>query len=165
MASMHLLAMPHSCLEQQNTFWWVVRELYTTWETFTQLCGKLCSKFHEWTHDRTNEHRNGRTERQKLYTPRHKYPDYNNPIRAFMPFLVTCQVWQISYQRGLRHHFFHHSRACNSKVTGQILPEFEPIQDLMPVLVTLSLMKIEFTVTEKEWRHHFLHYKSMGNNF
>ena len=29
----------------------------------------------------------------------------------------------------------------------------------------VSLMKIEFTVTEKKWRHHFLHYKSMGKNF
>ena len=26
-------------------------------------------------------------------------------------------------------------------------------------------MKIEFIVTEKKWRHHFLHYKSMGKDF
>ena len=26
-------------------------------------------------------------------------------------------------------------------------------------------MMIEFIVTEKKWRHHFLHYKSMGKNF
>ena len=31
-------------------------------------------------------------------------------------------------------------------------------------LLPVSLMKIEFIVTEKKWRHHFLHYKSMGKN-
>ena len=50
-----------------NAFWWVVHEIYPTWETCLQLCEKLCRKFHE--HDGcTNE----RTERRKLYTPRHK---------------------------------------------------------------------------------------------
>ena len=32
-------------------------------------------------------------------------------------------------------------------------------------LLPVSLMKIEFIVLEKKWRHHFLHYKSMGKNF
>ena len=42
-----------------------------------QLCEKLCRKFHE--HDgRTNKHTKGRTERRKLYTPRHKCQGYNN---------------------------------------------------------------------------------------
>ena len=30
-----------------NAFWWVVREIYPTWEIFTQLCEKRCRKFHE----------------------------------------------------------------------------------------------------------------------
>ena len=32
-------------------------------------------------------------------------------------------------------------------------------------LLPVSLMKIEFKATEKKWRHHFLHYRSMGKNF
>ena len=39
-----------------NAFWWVVLEIYPTWETFTQLYGKLCGKFHVCDgrmHDRT----------------------------------------------------------------------------------------------------------------
>ena len=32
----------------------------------------------------------------------------------------------------------------------------------MPVLVTVSLIEIEFKVTEKIWIHHFLQYKPMG---
>ena len=50
------------------------------------------------------------------------------------------QVWQISEQRWLRKAgdiiFFHRWKTCNTKVTGQIWPEFKPIQDFMPVLVT-----------------------------
>ena len=33
------------------------------------------------------------------------------------------------------HHFFHRSRARNSKMTGQIWPKFELVRDFMPVLV------------------------------
>ena len=39
-------------------------------------------------------------------------------------------------EKSWRHHFFHRSRACNSKMTGQIWPEFELLQDFKPVLVT-----------------------------
>ena len=31
-------------------------------------------------------------------------------------------------------------------------------------LLPVSLIKTEFIVTEKTWRHHFLNYKSMGKN-
>ena len=55
-------------------------------------------------------------------------------------------------EKSWSHHFFHRSRAaCNSKMTGQIRPEFELVRDFMPV----SLMKIELIVTKKRWRHHF----------
>ena len=72
-------------------------------------------------------------------------------------FFYACprylQVWQTSYQRWLRKArdiiCFHNSWACNSKVTGQIWPEFEPIQHFMSLL-PVSLMKIEFIVTDKE---------------
>ena len=47
---------------QMNAFWWVVREIYTTWETSTQLCENLCT----WrTHKRKNKHMNGRTGERK----------------------------------------------------------------------------------------------------
>ena len=59
-----------------NTFWWVVHEIYPTWETFTQLCEKLCGKFH--VRDVTYERTNRRTERRKLYNSRHKCRGYNN---------------------------------------------------------------------------------------
>ena len=49
---------------------WLV-EIYPTWETCTQLCEKLCRKFHE-RDGCTNERTNIRTERRKLYTPQHK---------------------------------------------------------------------------------------------
>ena len=59
------------------------------------------------------------------------------------------QVWQISDQRWLRKAgdiiMFHRSRACNTKVTGQIWSEFEPIQDVMPVLVTCKF--------DEDWIH------------
>ena len=32
-------------------------------------------------------------------------------------------------------------------------------------IITLQRNDIEFIVTEKKWRHHFLHYKSMGKKF
>ena len=62
-------------------------------------------------------------------------------IPSFYAFPRYLQVWQISHQRWLRNvkrhlFFFHHSRACNLKVTGQIRPEFEPVQHFMPVLIT-----------------------------
>ena len=46
----------------------MVHEIYSTWETFVQLGEKLCGKFHK-RDGCTYEHTNGRTERQKLFTP------------------------------------------------------------------------------------------------
>ena len=72
----------------------------------------------------------------------------NNPIRpniklipSFYAYPRYLQVWQISHKKWLRkvkrHHFFHCSRACYSKMTGQIRPEFEPVHvsclSLLPV--------------------------------
>ena len=50
-----------------NVVWWVVHEIYPTGETLTQLCGKLCGKFHECD-GCTNKLTNGRMETWKLYT-------------------------------------------------------------------------------------------------
>ena len=55
------------------------------------------------------------------------------------------------------------SRVCNSKVTDPIRPEFEHVQDFMPVLVTSKfdedLIKNERASLETP----FSHCKSMGN--
>ena len=95
----------------------------------------------------------------------------NNPIRpdielipSFYAYPRYLQIWQISHQKWLRkvkrHHFFSPLKGINSKVTGQIRPEFEPVHLSCLSLLPVSLMKIEFIVTEKKWRHHFLYYKS-----
>ena len=57
---------------------------------------------------------------------------------------------------------FRHSRASNSKMSGLIWPKFELVLDFMHVLVTASIKRIGSKATEKRWRHHFSHYKSMG---
>ena len=68
-----------------------------------------------------------------------------------------------------RHHFpiislweiFLNSRAANSVVSGPIWPKLELIRDFMHVLVTCKYKKDRIKTTEKRWRHHFPHYKSM----
>ena len=69
-----------------------------------------------------------------------------------------------------RHHFsiislweiFRRSRPANSVVSGPIWPKFELVWDFMHVLGTCKYKKDRFKATEKRWRHHFPHYKSMG---
>ena len=39
-------------------------------------------------------------------------------------------------EKSWRYHFFHRSRARNSKMTGEARPKFELVQDFMPVFVT-----------------------------
>ena len=58
--------------------------------------------------------------------------------------------------------FFRCSRAPNSVWSGPIWPKLELIRDFMPVLVTCKFEKNLIKTTEKRWRHHFPHYKSMG---
>ena len=41
-----------------------------------------------------------------------------------------------------RHHFFHRSRARNSKMTGQIRPKFELVRHFMPILVTCKFDEV-----------------------
>ena len=70
-----------------------------------------------------------------------------------------------------RHHFptislrkfFRCSRAANSVVSGPIWPKFDLVRDFMHVLVTCKYKRIGSKATEKRWRHHFPHYKSMGD--
>ena len=54
--------------------------------------------------------------------------------------------------------FFQQSRANNSKVSGLIRPEFEPVWDLMPVLVTCKFgkdhIKNEHTSVETSFSHY-----------
>ena len=49
-----------------------------------------------------------------------------------------------------------------SVVSGQIWPKFKLVWDFMHVLVTCKYKRIGSKATEKRWRHHFPHYKSMG---
>ena len=51
---------------------------------------------------------------------------------------------------------------ANSLGSGPIWPKFFLVRDFMPVLVTCKFEKDLIKATEKKWRHHFLHYKSMG---
>ena len=48
-------------------------------------------------------------------------------------------------EKSWRHHFFHRSRACNSKMTGQIWPKFELVWDFMPVLISCK--------SDEDWIH------------
>ena len=54
-------------------------------------------------------------------------------------------IWSKVTEKSWRNHYFHCSRACISKVTSQILPEFKPVQDLMPVLFSCEF--------DEDWIH------------
>ena len=58
-------------------------------------------------------------------------------------------------EKSWRDHFFHRSRACNSKMTGQIQRNSNWSEILCLSSCPVNLMKIEFIVTEKRWRYHF----------
>ena len=51
-----------------------------------------------------------------------------------MPVLVASKFEKDLIEN--EHHFFHHSRARNSKIIDQIWPYFELVRDFMPVFVT-----------------------------
>ena len=48
------------------------------------------------------------------------------------------------------------------ETSGWIWPNFELIQDLMYVIITCKYEKDSTKTAEKNWRHHFSHYKPMG---
>ena len=77
-----------------------------------------------------------------------------------MHVLVTCKFYKDPIKgdcERLETSFFHRSRARDSKMTGQNSSEILCLSSLLG-----SLMKTEFIVTEKRWRNHFPHSKSMG---
>ena len=87
-------------------------------------------------------------------------------FRAFMPVLVTCKFdkylvkgdWEkleISVFFATQEHVTPNRLVRSDR---NLNPSNISCLSLLPV----SLMKIEFIVTEKKWRLHFLHYKSMG---
>ena len=70
-----------------------------------------------------------------------------------------------------RHHFphyksmvilFNRSRAANSIISAPIWPKFELVRDFMHSSLLASIKKDRIKTTEKMWRHHFPHHKSMG---
>ena len=98
----------------------------------------------------------------------------NNPIRpkfklkrlSFYACPHYLQVWQRPNQRWLRKAgdiiFF----TAEGQVTPKWLVRYDQNSNLSEILCLssfpVSLMKSEFIVTEKRWRHHFPHSKSMG---
>ena len=58
--------------------------------------------------------------------------------------------------------FSRRSRAANSAVLGPIWPNFELVRDVMDVLVTYSMKKIQSKMKALEWTQHFPHYNPMG---
>ena len=63
--------------------------------------------------------------------------------------------------------FFKHSRAANSTVRGQIWLKFEPVRDIIVVIVPCKneedpLKNNGARVATTFWPQHFSHYKSMG---
>ena len=110
---------------------------------------------------------------EKIQYSRANNSKVNNPIQHKFQLILSfyacpryLQVWQISHQRWLRKVW--HIIFCTTQ--GHVTPKWlvRSGQNLNPFNISLlpvSLMMIEFIVTEKKWRHHFLHYKSMGKNF
>ena len=94
--------------------------------------------------------------------------------RAFMPVLVTSNFdddliknEQASMETPFSPllvygKYFRRSRAANSVVSSPIWPKFKLVREFMHVLVTSKYKKDRIKATEKRWRHHFPHYKSMG---
>ena len=58
---------------------------------------------------------------------------------------------------------FRHSKAANSVVSGPIWPKFELVRDLCMPSLPASVKRIGSKASVKKRRHHFPHYKSMGN--
>ena len=99
----------------------------------------------------------------------------NNPIRpkfelirAFMPVLITCKFDKYL----IKGDWEKLETSFSFTAQGHIIPKWLVRSDrnsnaskiLCLFLLPVRLMKIEFLVTEKKWRHHFLHYKSMGKS-
>ena len=58
--------------------------------------------------------------------------------------------------------FFRRSRAADSAAPGQILPNFEPIRDLMVVRITIKNEEDPLKMKTVEWSQHFPQYNPMG---
>ena len=113
---------------------------------------------------------------KKIQHSRANNSKVNKPIRPkfrLIPSFYACprylQVWQISRQRWLRKVrdiiFFTSQGHVTSKWLVRSGQNSNPSDISCLSLIPVSLMKIEYIVTEKKWRHHFLQYKSMGKNF
>ena len=89
-------------------------------------------------------------------------------IWAFMPVLITCKFDKYL----IKGDWEKLETSFSFTSQGHIIPKWlvrsgwnsNQSKILCLSLLPVRLMKIEFIVTEKKWRHHFLHYKSMGKN-
>ena len=90
-----------------------------------------------------------------------------------MPVLVTSNFDddsikndQASMETPFSHYksmgnFFRRSRAANSIVSGPVWPYSNSSEILRMSSFPASIRRIGSKATEKRWRHHFPHYKSM----
>ena len=94
----------------------------------------------------------------------------SNLFELLFLFLLSASLTKIQSkvtEKSWRHNFFHCSRACNSKMTGQIQPKFELMLDFMPVLVTCKFDKDLIhskIVTKKKMETPFSPFKVNGND-
>ena len=98
----------------------------------------------------------------------------SNSTEPFMPVLVTSNFdddlikneWatmETAYSHYKSIGIFLDAKTVHSEVSGPIWQKFELVRDFMHVLVTYKyITRIRSKATEKSWRHHFPHYKSMG---
>ena len=94
--------------------------------------------------------------------------------QAFIPVLVTSNFddglienERASMEKLFSHYksmgnFFRCSRAANSIVSGPIWPNSNSSEILCMSSLPASIKRIGSKATEKRWRHHFPHYKSVG---
>ena len=90
--------------------------------------------------------------------------------QAFMSVLSLMMIRSKMNELTCRHHFpimsllefVKTSGATNSVVSGPIWPDSNLSEILCMSSLPVSIKRIESKTTEKRWRRHFPHYKSMG---
>ena len=88
-------------------------------------------------------------------------------LRAFMPVLITCKFDKDpikgDWEKVETSFFFHGWRTGNSKMTGQIRPKFEPVQDFMPVLISCKFDEVGIHSNWEKMATPFSPFKVNGN--
>ena len=94
------------------------------------------------------------------------WSDPNSNVRAFMPVLITCKFDKVPIKGDWEKLETLFCFTAEGQVTPKWLVRYDqnsnPSEILCLSSFPVSLMKSEFIVTEKRWRHHFPHSKFMG---